>query len=178
MGLQIKRAKQNMNPAAKSSGVFLCRMKLIPDAMYQGCSNTKPKALPETLKILVDSGNLSFLVRGAVSAGDSVFVLDSKKRTLVYSLKSGEKRGEVFGSAVAVSATGERVLIENGRGVMDLYDTETMKSLKHFTFPSRIVEATFLKDDKVMVLTADENVYEVALANQKAGSIAKQPATP
>lgn len=129
-------------------------------------------------RILVDSGNLSFRVKGAVAAGDSVFVVDSKKRTLVYSLKSGEKRGEVFGNAVAVSSAGDKVLIENGRGVVDLYDTKDMRSLKHFTFPSRIVEASFLNGDKVMVLTADETVYELGLANQDVGSVAKQPATP
>ena len=129
-------------------------------------------------KILVGSGDLSFGITGVVAAGDTVFVLDLKKRTLVYSLQSGEKRGEVFGNAVAVSSTGDKVLVENGRGVVDLYDTQNMRSLKHFTFPSRIVEASFLKDHTVMVLTADETVYELGLSSQEAGSIAKQPATP
>lgn len=122
--------------------------------------------------VLVDTGNMSFKVRSAVSAGDNVFVNDSQNRTLIYSLSSGEQKGKVFGHTLAVSETGNRMLVENEPGVVDLYDPSTLQSLRHFTFSSRLAYATFQPGGELMVLTADQNVYEfnVAAENQKASA--------
>jgi WD40 repeat protein len=123
-------------------------------------------------RLLVDTGNLSFLVRAALTAGDTVLVSDSLHRTLVYSLKSGEQRGKVFGNPAAVSSAGDRMLVENGKGAADLYDTTSLQSLAHFVFPSRVARAEFIAQDKLMVLTTDQTCYQFNLTTmqQNAGA--------
>jgi hypothetical protein len=112
--------------------------------------------------VLVDTGNLSFKVRRAAAAGDTVIVTDSDGRTLVYSLKTGTQKGRVFGNTEAVSADGSKILVEYGRGEVDLYDTSNLQSLVHFTFPAPMVHAEFSKDGKTMrILTADQAIYNV-----------------
>jgi WD40 repeat protein len=117
------------------------------------------KALGE---VLVDTGKLSFKVQSAISAGDTVLVTDSENRTLVYSLKSGDQKGKVFGHSHALSAGGDKMLVENGKGNVDLYDTSTLQSLAHFTFPALISRADFSSDGaSLYVLTIDQSVYNV-----------------
>ncbi len=112
--------------------------------------------------VLVDTGKLSFKVRSAIAAGDVVLVTDSESRTLIYSLKTGDQIGKVFGNAKALSARGDRMLIENGKGNVDLYDTATAQSLAHFTFPALIGQAAFSADgNSLNILTIDQNVYNV-----------------
>ncbi len=114
--------------------------------------------------ILVDTGNLSFRVQNARTAGDSVFVSDSLGRTLVYSLKSGEQRGKVTGRAVAISTDGTTFVVENADGNVDLYDSNSLQSLRHFTFPSRIAHAEFTEPENLMILTSDQTVYQLNTA--------------
>lgn len=112
--------------------------------------------------ILVDTGNLSFKVRWATTSGDSVFVGDSKNRILVYSLKSGEQKGKIFGRVMAVSKTGDRVLVDKDKGQADLYDVASLQPVAHFSFPSWTIRAEFADDgNSISVLTADQNVYSV-----------------
>jgi hypothetical protein len=120
--------------------------------------------------VLVDTGNLSFRVQSAAAAGDSVFVSDSLNRTLVYSLKSGEQRGKVFGHVVAATGSGDRVLVENGKGDCQVYDASSLQALAHFSFPDRVVLAEFTDGGGLLVLTADQTVYrlQVPAAGQTA----------
>lgn len=113
--------------------------------------------------LLVDTGNLSFRVGRAVTAGDNVFVSDSEHRTLVYSLKSGEQRGKVLGDLRALSADGSKVLVENDKGVADLYNAASLQSLAHYTFPSSLTRAEFASPNNLMVLTADQTFYQFDL---------------
>ncbi|HEV3037869.1 MAG TPA: M48 family metalloprotease [Candidatus Angelobacter sp.] len=115
-------------------------------------------------EVLVDTGKLSFKVKSAIAAGDTVLVTDSENRTLVYSLKSGEQIGKVFGRSQALSVRGDRMLVENGKGNVDLYDTATLQSLAHFSLPSLIGQAAFSTDgNSLYILTIDQNVYNVAV---------------
>lgn len=126
--------------------------------------------------LLVDTGKLSFFVKKAVAAGDTVLVSDSQNRTLVYSLKSGERRGKVVGNARPVSGGGDKMLVENGDGVVDLYDTSSLQSLAHFNFPSRLAHAEFTAQGNLMVLTADQTCYQFDLpAPQKASVKIQRP---
>jgi len=109
--------------------------------------------------IVIDSGNLSFTVRAAFATADTVLVADSLDRTLVYSLKSGEQKGKVFGEPRALSITGDKMLVDNGKGIVDLYDVSSLQPIAHFTFPSRVIRADFLGDGKMFILTADQTVY-------------------
>jgi WD40 repeat protein len=116
--------------------------------------------------VLVDTGKLSFRVRGAVTVGDMVLVADSLNRTLVYSLKSGQQRGKVQGNFWAVSPSGDRMLVQTGHGMGEMYDTTTLQSMASYSFPSRISDADFTADGKtLMVLTSDQNVYQFKADN-------------
>jgi WD40 repeat protein len=117
--------------------------------------------------ILVDTGKLSFRVTAGYTAGDMVFVEDSRNRTLVYSLKTGERKGSFIGHVITASAAGDNVLIENENGSADLYDTATMQSLTHYNFPARLVDADFARDGSLMVLTSDQTVYRLKPKSQK-----------
>lgn len=112
--------------------------------------------------VLVDTGKLSFHVRWAVTMGDTVIVADSINRTLIYSLKSGQQKGKLPGYVWAATAKGDRMLVEMGHGVVDMYDTTTLQPLAHYSFPSRLSDAQFSGDGSTfMVLTADQTVYQL-----------------
>ena len=112
--------------------------------------------------VLIDTGNLSFRVRWATTIRDTVLVGDSINRTLVYSLKSGAQTGKLFGNPAAIANDGSKMLIEDNKGSADLYEASTLKSLAHFSFPTRIVHAEFTSEGKnLMVLTADQSVYQL-----------------
>ena len=110
----------------------------------------------------MDTGKLSFHVKWAVTMGDTVIVADSINRTLVYSLKSGQQKGKLPGYVWAASAKGDRMLVETGHGVVDMYDTTTLQPLAHYSFPSRLSDAQFSEDGSTfMILTADQTVYQL-----------------
>jgi outer membrane protein assembly factor BamB len=120
--------------------------------------------------VLVPTGEVSFILHEAVAAGDTVLVYDSQNRTQVYSLKSGEPKGKVLGKFQAISAAGDKMLVENAKGECELYDTSTLKSLAHFTFPARLVHAEFASSGDLLVLTSDQTVYALnASGRQQAG---------
>jgi hypothetical protein len=121
--------------------------------------------------VLVDTGKLSFRVIWATTVRDTVLVGDSINRTLVYSLKSGVQKGKILGDPRAISNDGSKMLIETDKGAADLYDIATLKTLAHFTFPSRIVHAEFTAEaNKLMVLTADQSVYQVNMEGAPAST--------
>jgi hypothetical protein len=116
--------------------------------------------------VVVDSGQRSFHVRSVLATKESVLVRDSDGRTLVYSLKSGEQTGKVFGLARAVSAAGDRMLVEAATGELDLYDLQSLDAVAHYTFASRVVSAEFSENGKaLLVLTGDQGVYKFNLNN-------------
>jgi len=112
--------------------------------------------------VLVDTGKLSFRVKWAVTVGDTVLVADSLKRTLVYSLKTGQQRGKVMGHVWTASAKGDHMLVEMAPGLVELYDTGTLQPLSRYSFSSRISNAEFTGDgNTLMVLTSDQAVYQL-----------------
>ena len=118
--------------------------------------------------VLVDTGKLSFTVSQGYTSGDKMFVTDeSNHRTLIYSIKTGAQEGSLIGEPVAASTNGDKVLIQNERGVADLYDTATLQSIKHLSFPTRIVNADFASDGSLYVLTADQNVYQFNVSKEQ-----------
>ena len=127
--------------------------------------------------VLVDTGKLSFRVLGAVTVGDMVLVADSLNRTLVYSLKSGQQKGKVPGRVWATTIKGDRMLVEMGHGVADLYDTSTLQPVAHYSFSSRLSDAEFTGDGSaLMVLTADQTVYQLKGAAQQENASAADTA--
>ena len=120
--------------------------------------------------IFVDTANYSFFGTTATSAGDTVLFYDTHNRTLVYSLSSGQQKGKVIGKFRALSASGDQMLIENEAGVAELYSTSTLQSLEKYTFPSRITHAEFVASGRLMVLAADQMIYEIKVP---AGAVAR-----
>ncbi len=122
--------------------------------------------------LVIETTKFSFNVDSAHAAGDLMFIGDSAKRTQVYSMKTGEQKGKLIGHVITASQTGDRVLIENEDGIADLYDTATLQPVTHFSFPSRICVASFAADGSLMVLTADQSVYQVnPKANTQSASV-------
>lgn len=120
--------------------------------------------------IFVDTGNYSFLGTAATTAGDTVLLYDTHNRTLVYSLSSGQQTGKVLGRFRALSAGGDQMLIETEAGVAELYSTSSLQSLEKYTFPSRITHAEFVASGRLMVLAADQTIYEIKVP---AGTVAR-----
>ena len=110
--------------------------------------------------MLMDTGAVSVIPRDAVSAGNTVLMYDTQNRTHVYSLDSGHQRGKVLGRFKALSPRGDRMILENEKGECDLYDTSTLQPVQHITFPARLVRADFSSDGTLLVLTADQTVYQ------------------
>lgn len=129
---------------------------------------------PQSGKVLgavfVDTGKTSVIPVTAINAGDTVLVYDTENRTHVFSLKSGQQRGKVVGKFLDISANGERMLVENGKGNCDLYDTSTLKSLAHFSFPSRPVEVEFVSDGTLLILVADQILYRLQVPGNAANA--------
>ncbi|HET7873121.1 MAG TPA: hypothetical protein VFL42_11460, partial [Terriglobales bacterium] len=111
--------------------------------------------------VVVDTGKLSFRVTSGFLAGDKLFVGDSNNRTLIYSFKTGDQKGSFIGHVVTASPAGDKVLIENENGAADLYDTTTLQVLNHYNFSARLVDADFVRDGSLLVLTSDQNVYQI-----------------
>jgi hypothetical protein len=54
-------------------------------------------------KLLIETGKGSFRLSNVFAAGEWVIIADTQNRVLVYSLKTGELKGRVFGSFATVS---------------------------------------------------------------------------
>src|SRR6185295_18177380 len=81
----------------------------------------------EVGKLLIETGKRSFRVENIFAAGDSVIVTDTQNRVLVYSLKTGEQKGRVFGAYATVSPASKLLCVENESGKLAVYDLETME---------------------------------------------------
>ncbi|HET6841647.1 MAG TPA: M48 family metalloprotease [Candidatus Angelobacter sp.] len=121
--------------------------------------------------VVVDTGKDTYLITSAYVLGDTVFLGDSTGRTLIYSLGSGEQKGKILGHVVTASANGKLALIASEDKNAELYDTTTLQPLTHFVFPESIAGATFLANGNLMVLTANQNVYQLDITGAQAASV-------
>jgi hypothetical protein len=119
--------------------------------------------------ILVDTNSGSFKVREVTTTRELVLVHDSKDRTLIYSLKTGLQTGRVFGKVIALSKSGDRMLLEKGPGEAELLDVNTLQTLARYTFASPVILSAFSEDGGTLnALTAEQAVYQISLDQQKA----------
>lgn len=111
-------------------------------------------------KLLIETGKGSFRLSSIFAAGDSVIVTDTQNRVLVYSLKTGQQKGRVFGGYAAVSEVSRLLCVENESGKIAVYDLETMEKRDEFTFSSPISMLRFSQDgQRLFVLTIAQTVY-------------------
>jgi WD40 repeat protein len=111
-------------------------------------------------KLLIETGKGSFRVSNIFAAGDSVIVTDTQNRVLVYSLKTGEQKGRVFGAYATASPASKLLCVENESGKLAVYDLETMEKRDDFIFTRPIAMLRFSQDGKrLFVLTVTQTVY-------------------
>jgi WD40 repeat protein len=111
-------------------------------------------------RLLIDSGKGSFRVANAFAAGDWVVVSDTQNRVLVYSLKTGEQRGRVFGGFGTVALQTGLLCVENETGKVALYDLNTFEKRDEMVFSSPISMLQFSPDGRrLFVLTTNQTVY-------------------
>lgn len=117
-------------------------------------------------EFLMETGKGSFRISDVVANGDRVAVSDNENRTLVYSLKSGQQLGKVFGREAAFSNVTNLLCVENKDGILELYDLTSFAKRQRYTFPSRVSLVRFSADGKrLFVLTANQTVYLLDVAS-------------
>ena len=111
-------------------------------------------------KLLIETGKGSFRVANIFAAGDSVVVTDTQNRVLIYSLKTGQQKGRVFGAYATVSQASKLLCVENESGKLAVYDLETMEKRDEFIFTRPISMLRFSQDGRrLFVLTITQTVY-------------------
>ena len=111
-------------------------------------------------QLLIETGKGSFRIRDVITEGDSVVISDTQNRTLVYSLSTGRQKGQIFGGRAALSAASNLLSVENGDGLLSLYNLQTLEKLEQFTFQSRLSLLRFNPQGKrLFVLTGNQAVY-------------------
>lgn len=111
-------------------------------------------------KLLIDTGKVSFRLANVFAAGDSVVVSDTQNRVLVYSLKTGESKGRVFGGFGTVALQTGLLCVENEIGKIAFYNLSTLEKVDEMVFSSPIAMLQFSSDgQRLFVLTSDQTVY-------------------
>lgn len=120
-------------------------------------------------KLLVETGKGSFRLARILAAGDSVIITDTENRVLVYSRRTGEQTGRVFGGYANVSQASKLLCVENEDGKIALYDLDSMEKRDEFTFSSPVSMMRFSQDGhRLFVLTRAQTAYVLDV-----GAIAK-----
>jgi hypothetical protein len=89
-------------------------------------------------QMIFETGNGSFNLASAVVVGDILTLGDNENRVRLYSLKTGDTYGRVFGSRAVVSPTGRLLAVENGPGHLTLYDITTLKKRETYLFSHNV----------------------------------------
>ena len=107
-------------------------------------------------KLLIETGKGSFRVSNVFAANDYVVVSDTENRVQIYSLGSGERKGQVFGGRATASAKANLLCVENERGQLTVYDLTTLQQRDQFNFANPVMLTKFSPDgQKLFVLTAN-----------------------
>jgi len=87
-------------------------------------------------------------------------VADSENRILLYSLKTGEQKGRVFGDFATVSPDGKLLCVTNESGKLNVYRVADMQSIEQFVFTSTVTAVEFSEDNKkLIVLTSNQTAH-------------------
>ena len=113
---------------------------------------------------IVRTSKGAFRVGEAESAGEWLVVSDYSNRLLVYSTKTGEQKGILFGQRPVISGSTSLLTAENERGQLSLYDLNTLVRRGQYVFTSPIVYSYFAEDNRrLFVLTGNQTGYFLAL---------------
>jgi hypothetical protein len=123
-------------------------------------------------QLLIETGKGSFRLSNVFAAGEWVIIADTQNRVLVYSLKSGELKGRVFGRFATVSPSAELLCVENESGQLSIYSLATMEKRDQFIFSSPVSLIRFSPDGKrLFVLTSNQIAYvlDTSIADSSGG---------
>jgi hypothetical protein len=114
--------------------------------------------------LLIETGKGSFRINSVFAVNDWVVISDTENRVLIYSLATGEKKGQVFGGSAAIAPASGLLSVENAGGQLTVYDLATMQKRNQFTFSHRVSLTRFSQDGKqLFVLTANQTAYVLGL---------------
>jgi WD40 repeat protein len=124
-------------------------------------------------KLLIETGKGSFRLSNVFAAGDWVIIVDTQNCVLVYSLKTGELKGRVFGGFATVSTAAGLLCVENEGGQLTIYSLATMEKRDQFAFSSRVSLIRFSEDgQRLFVLTSNQVTYLIDVSSSAAASSA------
>jgi hypothetical protein len=131
---------------------------------------------PRSGKILgssvVRTGKGAFRINVAESSGNWLVVSDSKNRLLIYSMKTGEQTGILFGRRPVISGAMSLLASENERGQLTIYDLNTLARSEQYVFTSPIAYTYFAADNRrLFVLTGNQTAYFILLPQAKTKSV-------
>lgn len=116
-------------------------------------------------KLLIETGKGSFRAANIFAAGDSVIITDTENRVLVYSLRTGEQKGRVFGGYATVSTVSGLLCVENEIGKVAVYDLDTLEKRDELNFSSPLKMLRFSEDGRrLFVLTSSQTIYFIDAA--------------
>ncbi|HET9741483.1 MAG TPA: M48 family metalloprotease [Terriglobales bacterium] len=109
--------------------------------------------------IHIDSGKFSFAIRSIDATRDYLALADNENRVQLYSMKTGQQIGIVFGGPADLSGQGLMSVVSQA-GQMDVYDCATLKRVNQFHFPAAAIYSHLSNDgERLLVLTVDQTVY-------------------
>jgi WD40 repeat protein len=111
-------------------------------------------------KLVIETGKGSFRLEQVYATREWVMVADSENRILLYSLKTGEQKGRVFGDYATVSPDGKLLCVTNEDGKLNLYRLADMQSVEQFVFTGSVTLVEFSEDaKKLIVLTSNQTAH-------------------
>jgi WD40 repeat protein len=115
-------------------------------------------------QMVFETGGGSFELSNAVVVGDVLTLGDNENRVRLYSVKTGETYGRVFGSRTLVSPGGDMFLVENSPGHLALYDLASFKKRQSYVFSHGVTLTKFSPDGtRLFVLTSDQAAYVIGV---------------
>ena len=111
-------------------------------------------------KLVIETGKGAFRLEQVYATRDWVMVADSQNRILLYSLKTGEQKGRIFGDYATVSPDGKLLCVTNESGKLNLYRLADMQSVEQFVFTGSVTLVEFSEDGKkLIVLTSNQTAH-------------------
>jgi WD40 repeat protein len=111
-------------------------------------------------RVLIHTGEGSFIPTAVWTSGDYLTVVDDSNRTLIYSVSTGKLLHRFFGSSSEISVAANLIAVENPTGWINIYDLKTGSRKERLGFTSPLVFLDFFEDGrKLFVLTADQIAF-------------------
>ncbi len=109
--------------------------------------------------VLIDTGSRLDTRATARTAGRTLFLEDRNRRTLAYSLDTGERLGQQFGKVLAVNAARGLVGVQNHPGAIVVFDS-SMRRVIEYTLPGNVIYAGFDQPgNRLLAVTGSQEVF-------------------